>query len=260
MYVCGTIHLLREEDYPLPQPYDTAYSDAQRIVMELPPGGEKGEALATLMANAGRAEKGSTLFDHINQPTQDALRGWANRRGLGTQAMTSFQPWYAALVVAATEYEAAGAEAGRGVDTHYEARAAKDGKPGEGLETVQEQIDLFAKLSAAQQAELLEQTLAEVSKIKEMFAELVDAWRKGDIEHLNEMLYEEAEKYPDLLDHFLYQRNLRWMKRLEALLAGEEKVMVLVGSGHLGGPKGVLELLRAKGYRLTQLTAEKAHD
>jgi uncharacterized protein YbaP (TraB family) len=36
--------------------------------------------------------------------------------------------------------------------------------------------------------------------------------------------------------------------------------MVLVGSGHLGGPKGVLELLRAKGYRLTQLTAEKAHD
>lgn len=249
LYLCGTIHLLRAKDYPLPAAYDAAYADSQRLVFELPPGSGKGPELATLMAKAGTIGDGRSLFDLVDEKTGRDFKAWAKNRGINVDLLSSFRPWFAALTIAATEYQAAGADATRGVDTFFEAKAAKDGKPGEGLETVQQQIALFSGLSEVQQAELLTQTLAEIGALSGQFEDMVTAWRSGDINQLNHMLFEEAEKYPDLMDLFLYRRNESWIAPLEKLLAGQEKVMVLVGAGHLGGEKGVIELLQKKGYR-----------
>lgn len=256
LYLCGTIHLLRDKDYPLPPAYDKAYADSQRLVFELPPGSGKGSELATLMAKAGTIGDGRSLFDLVDKKTGEDFKTWAKKRSVNVDLISSFRPWFAALTIAATEYQAAGADATRGVDTFFEGKAAKDSKPGEGLESVKQQIDLFVGLSEVQQAELLSQTLAEVEALSGQFEDMVSSWRKGDIAALNRMLFEEAEKYPDLMDVFLYRRNESWIHALEKHLAGTEKVMVLVGAGHLGGDKGVVELLKKKGYRTWQFKAE----
>jgi len=250
LFLCGTIHLLRAQDYPLPASYDSAYEASQKLVFELPPGAEKGAQLAKQMADAGRIRDGRSLFDMVDQATADATRNWARKRGVSMDLMRAFQPWFAALTVAATEYQAAGAEPGRGVDIYFEKKAAQDAKPGEGLESVQQQIELFSKLPEALQAELLSQTLAEVEALSGQFGDMVAAWRSGDIEALNKLLFEEAERYPDLMNVFLFHRNEAWMSRLEQHLAGNENVMVLVGAGHLGGERGLIELLRRRGYQV----------
>lgn len=248
LYLCGTIHLLRAQDYPLPASYETAYAASQKLVFELPPGADKGAQLAKQMADAGRIRDGRTLFEMVDQATGDATRAWARKRGVSMDLMRAFQPWFAALTVAATEYQAAGADPGRGVDVFFEKRAAQDGKPGEGLETVQQQIELFSNLPEPMQAELLSQTLAEVEALSGQFGAMVAAWRSGDIEALNKLLFEEAERYPDLMNVFLFHRNEAWMSRLEGHLAGKDTVMVLVGAGHLGGERGLIELMRKRGY------------
>lgn len=255
LYLCGTIHLLRAQDYPLPAAYESAYAASQRLVFELPPGADKGAQLAKQMADAGRIRDGRNLFDLVDQQTADATRAWARRRGVSMDLMRAFQPWFAALTVAATEYQAAGAEPGRGVDVFFENKAAQDKKPGEGLETVQQQIALFSGLPESRQTELLSQTLAEVEALSGQFGEMVSAWRSGDIEALNKLLFEEAERYPDLMEVFLFHRNEAWMSRLEQLLAGKENVMVLVGAGHLGGKRGLIELLTSRGYRVKPYVA-----
>lgn len=248
LYLCGTIHLLRAQDYPLPASYEMAYAASQKLVFELPPGADKGPQLAKQMADAGRIRDGRTLFEMVDQATADATRAWARKRGVSMDLMRAFQPWFAALTVAATEYQAAGADPGRGVDVFFEKRAAQDGKPGEGLETVRQQIELFSNLPEPMQAELLSQTLAEVEALSGQFGAMVAAWRSGDIEALNKLLFEEAERYPDLMNVFLFHRNEAWMSRLEGHLAGKDTVMVLVGAGHLGGERGLIELMRKRGY------------
>src|SRR4051812_27844848 len=40
LYMGGTIHLLRKEDYPLPDVFEEAYRDSKKLVFELPPGSE----------------------------------------------------------------------------------------------------------------------------------------------------------------------------------------------------------------------------
>jgi len=248
LYLCGTIHLLRAQDYPLPASYDSAYAASKKLVFELPPGADKGAQLAKQMSDAGRIRDGRTLFDLVDQATADATRTWARKRGVSVDLLRGFQPWFAALTVAATEYQAAGAEPGRGVDVYFEKKASQDAKPGEGLETVQQQIALFSELPESRQAELLGQTLAEVEALSGQFGDMVAAWRSGNIEALNKLLFEEAEHYPDLMEVFLFRRNEAWMSRLEEHLAGTEPVMVLVGAGHLGGDRGLIELLRKRGY------------
>ena len=77
-----------------------------------------------------------------------------------------------------------GAEPDRGVDQVFEKRAQKDGKPGDGLETLDLQLGLFSGLSEELQQELLQQTLAEVKSLPDQFKKMIAAWREGDVEEL----------------------------------------------------------------------------
>ncbi len=257
LYLCGTIHLLRSADFPLAPAYEVAYTDSQRLVYELPPGTSRDPKLATKMAAAGTFEQGKTLTSAVSPETLTALNEWSKSRHFNASMLDQFRPWMAALTISMVEYRALGADPNLGVDQFFEQRAAKDQKPGEGLETMDMQLGLFSDLTADEQKELLEQTLAEVRTLPDTFAKMITSWRDGDADALHQMLFEEAEKYPALLDKFLTQRNARWIKQLEGYLDGKEHVMVLVGTGHLGGKGGVIDLLQAKGYSVKRVTSAK---
>ena len=256
VYLCGTIHLLRETDYPLPTPYDVAYGDSQKLVFELPPGSQKDPKLASRMRDAGTYPAGTDLPAKIKPEAWKVLADWCAKNGLSAEAFKPFRPWLAALTVAATEYAAVGAAPDRGVDSVFEERMVKDGKSGEGLETVDLQIGLFSKLTTQQQEQLLEQTLAEVKSLPDQFERMITAWRTGNADELSKMMFEEAKNYPDLMDIFLYRRNASWISRLQGYLSKTDHVMVLVGAGHLGGENGVIALLKAKGYKVEKVKAE----
>lgn len=250
LYLCGTIHILREQDYPLAPGYEAAYMYSNKLVLELPPGAASGPELTSRMSQLGLYSSDTSLEENVSKETWAAVKKWAEKRKLEASSMNRFRPWFVSLVITSTEYAALGAKADQGVDSYFEARAKKDGKPAEGLETVEFQIQLFASLSDEQQRELLDQTLGEISSVAEEYEKLILAWKRGDLASLQEMLFREAEKYPDLLNLFLIARNLTWVDRLDEMLKKGEKVMVLVGTGHFTSDTGLIELLRKRGYRV----------
>jgi uncharacterized protein len=252
-YLCGTIHLLRKEDHPLPAAYDQAYEDSIRLFFELPPGDGRDAELAALMQKKGQVPEGKALSDMLPGGIWDALTQWTQKRGLSAANFNGYQPWFVALLVMTTEFQTLGADASRGVEPVFEKQALRDQKPTEGLETLDFQVGLFADLTAEQQNDLLQQTLNEVQTVEQSFADLITAWRTGDVEELYKLLSAEAEKYPVLIDLFLHQRNTRWVKQLSAELQKPGNFMVLVGAGHLGGTKGVLAGLRAQGYKIERV-------
>lgn len=253
VYLCGTIHILRAEDYPLASAYDTAYADASRLVFELPPGSSGGTQMITRMQELAALPKGESLDKVAGAKLADAVAEWAARHGMPADALHRWQPWFVALMITAIEYRELGAEPDKGADQYFEDRARRDKKPGEGLETVEFQLGLFARLSVDQQIDMLKQTLAEAKTLPAEYKKMIAAWQAGDLETLREMLYREAAQYPKLMDLFLHERNRTWLVTVEEMLRKGERVMVLVGAGHLAGPQGLIELLKAKGYTVEKV-------
>ncbi len=250
LFLCGTIHILREKDYPLAPAYEAAYMYSDKLVLELPPGAASSSELTSRMSQLGLYSADSSLEANVSKETWEAVKKWASKHGVEASSLNRFRPWFVALMITSIEYAALGAKADKGVDNFFEERAKQDGKPAEGLETVEFQIQLFASLSEKQQRELLEQTLGEISSVEEEFEKMIKAWKYGQLDELKEMLFREAEKYPDLMNLFLTTRNLSWIDRLEQMLKRGEKVMVLVGTGHFTSDTGLIELLRKRGYRV----------
>ncbi|WP_395736057.1 TraB/GumN family protein [Prosthecobacter sp.] len=250
LFLCGTIHTLREKDYPLAPAYEAAYMYSNKLVLELPPGAATSEQLGERMSQLGLYPEGTSLEAHVSKETWDEVKKWAAKRRLNLAPLSRLRPWFLSLMITNTEYAALGAKSNQGVDTFFEERAKKDGKPAEGLETVEFQIQMFASLSEKQQREFLEQTLVEISTVEQEFEKIIKAWKYGQLDELKEMLFREADKYPDLTNLFLTSRNLAWMDRLEQMLKRGEKVMVLVGTGHLTSESGLIELMRKRGYRV----------
>lgn len=253
IYVGGTIHLLRKEDHPLPAVFTQAYADSTRLVFELPPDSDTDARVVELMRQMGSYPGAETIADHVKPATLEMINEWADASGYPRAMLHKLRTWCLALTVAAVEYGKLGADPQRGVDAHFEALAKKDGKPAEGLETVEFQLGIFGGLSDKLQEELLLQTFTEAKSVAKDFAELISAWRAGDSQRLQEFLFRDAEKYPELMEDFLFKRNRAWIPPLLKHLEKGEKAYVLVGAGHLGGDQGILELLKKQGCTITQL-------
>lgn len=250
LFLCGTIHLLREQDYPLAKVYDLAYEQSRELILELPPGSSEGGELGVRMAELGRLPDGARLEQGIDAAEWKRVQAWAAKRGVDKAVLNGCRPWYVSLILVAMEYGYLGASPERGVEQVFEDRAKQDGKPGQGLETVDFQLQLFAGMTAEQEQQILTQTLDELETVEAEFDQMIRFWKEGNMDELQALLMREAQQYPDLMDAFLVARNRAWLPTLEAKLESGSQVMVLVGAGHLGGDEGLITLLKGKGYRV----------
>ena len=78
------------------------------------------------------------------------------------------------------------------------------------------------------------------------------AWRSGDTAALARLMTGEYEDFPDLYRRLTVDRNRAWVGRLAALLNDRDDYLVVVGALHLVGPESVVDLLRQRGYQVTQ--------
>ncbi len=128
-------------------------------------------------------------------------------------------------------------------------RARAAGKPVEGLETMDFQINLLYGRPIAEQAENLMSAMREKGAEANMI-KLSEAYKNHDIDTILAVMEEEESKDPGSLDRILFHRNADWVSQLKEIM-GANNVLVVVGAGHLPGDKGVLEGLRKEGFKVT---------
>lgn len=255
LWICGSIHVLRSQDWPLAPAYDEAYRQSTQLTFELPAGAAEGPGMAQSLQRLGFVAADQPLLQKRLSPgVWQQLQQWCQRRGQDIEGYARMRPWLVALMVANGEYAALGAKAALGVERHFEQRAKADGKPMEGLESVEFQLGLFTELSKAEEEELLAQSLSEAASAAEQFSDMLRFWKSGDLKGLHALIHREAQEHPKLFDRLIVQRNRRWATQLMEPLMQGKTTMVLVGAGHMGGePDGLLALLRAGGCQMQAL-------
>lgn len=82
----------------------------------------------------------------------------------------------------------------------------------------------------------------------DFYEELSDAYRKGDLDKLDSLEQLQMTS-PAYWEKFLYERNVVQANNIAKILKNSS-LFVGVGSAHLPGDRGVIELLRKMGYKL----------
>lgn len=135
------------------------------------------------------------------------------------------------------------------IDLAVQSRANEMGRPSEGLETIQEQIELLFNTSLKKQAE----DLLDACKKDEYFtvqsSALVEAYMSQDLTKIEAVMTDPEIGGDDAeaMDALIYNRNRNWVEKLDRMMP-ERAALVCVGAGHLPGDQGLLQLLRDRGY------------
>ena len=138
------------------------------------------------------------------------------------------------------------------IDSHFQKVAKKAGKKLAGLETVDFQIEtLYKGTTLERQKQQLFCMVDNDEYYSLQMKELTEAYFAQDIDALWEITEEkignQCDSTPQEEEALIYGRNATWVEKMPAMM-GEASTLFVVGAAHLPGDKGVLELLRAKGY------------
>jgi uncharacterized protein YbaP (TraB family) len=259
VYLYGTIHMAKTSIYPLDPAIEAAYAESEAIVMEMSLSAATMTKSALLAMQKGMYTGEENLTDKLSNETLLELRQYFKsvNAPVGTfEATLRMKPWLASMNLAAFEYARLGYVAASGVDMHFYRKAEAEGKRILELETPEFQISMLADVSEEEQILLLEKALADMPKTREFIENLTAAWLVGDVETAEKIFLDTLSDDPRLKkaeDGLITDRNKTMFEKIEKLLENGKTYFVMVGSAHLMGEEGIVELLRAEGYDVEQL-------
>jgi len=261
VYLLGSFHLLKPDDYPLSRDANEAFADAEVVVFEMPPEEMNSPQLGLQMMQAAVRTDGTTLDSELPPATAERLQAWldANAQklqasGLTPERLQMFEPWFVGLMVSMTEMTRQGLDPKLGLDQHFIDAAGFAGKRTGGFETGAQQIAFLDGMDRDEQLQFLDEALsqAEGDELQRLHA----YWRAGDADAIrDEMATDMRERFPKLYQHINVERNDAWLPKIEQMLAtpGTDDTLVVVGALHLLGEDGVVEKLRAKRYAVERV-------
>ncbi|WP_417438724.1 TraB/GumN family protein [Idiomarina sp.] len=248
IWVYGTLHAAKKDAIILSETARNALKNSETVWFEVHP--EKlGSAQSLFMQHARRSE--GKLSDSVDSETWQQLTTQVEKYGMNASALEQLNAWFAQIVIVSQAIAQSGYTAEGGSEGKLFELARNSDIPVKGLETVERQIDaLRAAQSESGEGELLEQTLAEVEKIEEVFADIQKTWLEGDLDKLTHYLNQNLPA--KALDELITKRNNEWITKL-AKVNESDTVFVAVGAGHLGGQQGVLEQFEKQGADIEKM-------
>ncbi|GGD55527.1 TraB/GumN family protein [Pseudoxanthomonas indica] len=256
VYLLGSFHMLRATDYPLSKEAEAAFADASSLMLEISPEEAESPELRKAIMEAALRRDGSSLANELGTDTWTQLQAWGQRNAMPPEALSMFETWFVGLTISLVEMSKQGLDPKLGLDQHFMDKARKAGKPAMGLEKAAEQIGLLDGMDAQEQRQLVKQSLEEADKGPEYTERLHRAWRNGDADFIwRETALELKREFPRLYQRINVDRNNHWLPQIEQRLKqpGRDNTLVVVGALHLLGSDGVVEKLRAKGYKVERL-------
>jgi len=250
LYLAGSIHALKSTDYPLPSAYNRAFDASDRLVCEVDPKALNESSKGLL--KAGEYPKSDSLKNHVDPRTYDYLRRLFKLMDVPENKFARYRPWFLSLML--QEPSSRGMSETLGVEEFLMRRAQANAKPVFGLESAREHADIFLGLTDRQsEAMLLIMFVPAERGSGSAGNALAEAWRRGDADADTRVFMDGFRDFPSLADRLLTNRNRRWIPKIEGYLHSGKTYFVVAGAAHMGGPNGVLALLRARGYRIEQL-------
>jgi uncharacterized protein len=176
----------------------------------------------------------------------------AFNRAFRPPSVTPSASFLATTRMAITAGRSQGMQVDNGADMVLRHVAEAQGKPVEGLETFEFQLDMFNRMPSAAPAPRMNpagqpQAASPMASLSKAMADMQSAWKRGDQSVFVRMLDQLKSASPDSYRMMFTERNTRWADWIRARMQTPGTVFVAVGAGHLAGQDSLLVRLAERG-------------
>lgn len=250
LYLAGSVHLLKPSTYPLPAQLEQAFAESDNLVLEVNLDALDPTELQQAFQQRALLTDGSKLNQHLTPELSTQLATQLRRYGIDLKDLGRLKPAAITQQLAMLRLLTLGYPNNSGVEQHFLAKL--DGRKVQGLETIEEQLDLLLNQPMDVQLAMLQATLEQIGLAGQQMSSMVYAWLTGDDQHILAEFKAQAGSsaaanhfYEQLLD----RRNLIMASKIQKLLEVPGTHMVLIGAAHYPGQNGILNLLSKQGLQ-----------
>lgn len=254
IYIGGTIHLLSEQDYPLPNAFNLAYQASSELVFETDINSFSSPTVKAQFMRVLSLHDGKTIESLLTPLVYDSLVEFLNQRNLPIEQFKQLSLAGLNINLLIHELNRLDISSAFGVDAYFHSKATNSGKTISFLENIHEQINVMANINTLDADRFVESLLADLTQLKDQWPQLLTAWKIGDRQALELLATREMlNEWPEMYLFLLKDRNTAWVPKIKRMLRSPTIEFVLVGALHLVGEDNVLKQLEASGYTVEQL-------
>jgi len=196
-----------------------------------------------------------TLKDNISEKTYQLAEKKLKELGMSIEGFQKFKPWMVAMTITSMELLKLGFNPDYGIDKYFLDKALGKKEIAE-LEGLEYQMNLFEGLSKEENDKFLLSSILEADQMEKDIDAMVNAWVFGDTEKMERLLTQNIQKFPELRGLYkkiLDDRNEKMVEKIISYLKTGKKYYIVVGAAHMVGKKGIIQLLKEKGFKVDQL-------
>ncbi|MBQ9263723.1 MAG: TraB/GumN family protein [Clostridia bacterium] len=259
LYLLGTIHVGKEDMYPLSDGVEAAYSASDVLAVEADVYEmTQSPLLALQFSMALMYTDGDTADRHLSPETYNL---GVKNLGLPEAMLKRMRPMAWLSLAEERCYARVGLSSDWGIDMILLRRAHEDDKDIHELEGIDGQMQLMAALPEEACDDAIFQMLRDPEKADAEMLSLADAWAWGDAEAFARLIQEDMLDYPDekaaayqAYNEMLYDvRNEQFERQAIEYLQSGRTALLAVGAAHVIGENALADRLQKAGYTIEQI-------
>ncbi|HUQ66087.1 MAG TPA: TraB/GumN family protein [Flavitalea sp.] len=254
-YLYGTMHMVCAEDTKMSEGLKAAIKKAKQVYFEIDM--DNMEEMMSVLKYA-RMTNGLKISDLLSTVDYQKLQDYFNnnKSALPFGMLSRFKPYFITAIISEGIM---GCKTKVSVEQLIMAEARQHDKEVNGLETLEFQASIFDSIPYEKQAEDLVMYVDSINKFKQITMEMVEMYRKQDIDNMDSLMEKSDPGMMQYMDLLLFDRNKRWASQIPEKMFNMSTLFA-VGAGHLGGEKGVINLLKQQGFTVKPLDNTKFVD
>jgi uncharacterized protein YbaP (TraB family) len=254
VYLLGSIHVARQDLFPLKHPIETAYNSADAIAVEVDLD-KATHIMPLLLQQHAFLPPEKSITDIISPDSTALLQKHLKKIHLDFERLKQMKPWYLSILISNISLERIGARSYLGIDQYFTSRAYRDGKEVVELEGAAAQLRMLDSLPFEEQEYLMRSSILDDARMETVFEEMVRLWRQGDIKGLAAFFEEELAGYPELKafnQKLITQRNKTLTEKIVELMQRNDTLLIIIGAAHFTGKDGIIKRLEKRGFTPVQ--------
>lgn len=257
-FVFGTMHVPEQKIVNQPRIVGEALERSDVFFAEIPMDmGSLMKAAETMIRTDG-----GSLEQDLPPKLYARVKKYVEHHNGSMATLDTMKPWAAMMQVMLADYQQQ-MMTGMPLDMKLYVDAMSAGKEVGGIETLDEQLSIFAGMSKKDLIHLFETTMHQLEEAqkegKSYTRQLIEEYLKGDHEALRAIAFEDYDQKNEIekkfIDKLLIKRDARITQRFLGKMrkSPEKRHFLAVGAAHLGGKDGVLAHLKKAGATLNRL-------
>lgn len=246
-YLFGTIHLIEKEFFHFPDFLKEKINQSTNIIFETPyPNSTNIRSLLLIPNN-------ENIFSYLNENEKNKILKWSTENlkmdeNEFLENYGNFKPFVLFQTITQLPF--------LDNSVSYEQEIYKivknSSKKIEGLETVEEQIELLDKIPLEIQKKQLFFAIDSTAKNQTILREMQLAYKQQDLQKIEQWIKIESKTSHFSVDDFIFKRNKKWITKIVSNI-NTNSTFIAVGAGHLSGEEGLINLLKKEGFKLKSI-------